>query len=445
MPDYPEGLITVLDSGQADFDSRLASLLARDLKMSGKDSKNVEQVVADIILDVRRRGDQALVELTGRFDRLPLADATDLEILPERADSICESVPTDLADAIRFAADRIGRYHEREIAHSWHMQEEDGTVLGQKVTPLDRVGVYVPGGKAAYPSSVLMTVIPARVAGVGEVIMTVPTPDGEINPAIQYAERYAGVDRIFTVGGAQAVAALAWGTETIPAVDKIVGPGNIYVATAKKQVFGKVGIDMIAGPSEVVVICDETADPDWVAMDLFAQAEHDEQAQSIAIAVGEGVADKVLSSIAGLLPEMERRDIIAAALRNQGAVGRTESLERAAEIANRIAPEHLELMVQDAGVLADSIRHAGAIFIGSHSAESLGDYCAGPNHVLPTSGTARFSSPLGVYDFQKRSSLIQASIKGASEMALRASVLARCEGLTAHARSAEYRLVGREA
>lgn len=445
MPEYPEDLITVLDSGQADFDSRLASLLARDSKKSGKDPKDVDQVVADIILDVRRRGDQALVELTSRFDRLPLADASDLEILPERADSICESVPPELADAIRFAADRIGRYHEREITHSWHMQEEDGTVLGQKVTPLDRVGVYVPGGKAAYPSSVLMTVIPARVAGVGEVIMTVPTPDGEINAAILYAAREAGVDRIFTVGGAQAVAALAWGTETIPAVDKIVGPGNIYVATAKKQVFGKVGIDMIAGPSEVVVICDETADPDWVAMDLFAQAEHDEQAQSIAIAVGEGVADKVLSSIARLLPEMERRDIIAAALHSQGAVVRTESPERAAEIANRIAPEHLELMVQDAGVLADSIRHAGAIFIGSHSAESLGDYCAGPNHVLPTSGTARFSSPLGVYDFQKRSSLIQASIKGASEMAVRASVLARCEGLTAHARSAEYRLGDREA
>ena len=445
MPDYPEDLITVLDSGQADFDSRLASLLARNSKISGKDSKDVDQVVADIILDVRRRGDRALVELTGIFDRLPLADASDLEILPERADSICESVSPELADAIRFAADRIGRYHEREIAHSWHMQEEDGTVLGQKVTPLDRVGVYVPGGKAAYPSSVLMTVIPARVAGVGEVIMTVPTPDGEINAAILYAAREAGVDRIFTVGGAQAVAALAWGTETIPAVDKIVGPGNIYVATAKKQVFGKVGIDMIAGPSEVVVICDETADPDWVAMDLFAQAEHDEQAQSIAIAVGEGVADKVLSSIVGLLPEMERRDIIAAALRSQGAVVRTESPERAAEIANRIAPEHLEIMVQDAGTLADSIRHAGAIFIGSHSAESLGDYCAGPNHVLPTSGTARFSSPLGVYDFQKRSSLIQASIKGASEMAVRASVLARCEGLTAHARSAEYRLGDREA
>lgn len=413
--------------------------------MSSKDTKDVEQVVADIILDVRKRGDRALVELTDRLDRLPLSDASGLEILPERADRICESVPPELADAIRFAANRIGRYHEREIAHSWHMQEEDGTVLGQKVTPLDRVGVYVPGGKAAYPSSVLMTVIPARVAGVGEVVMTVPTPDGEINPAILYAAREAGVDRIFTVGGAQAVAALAWGTETIPAVDKIVGPGNIYVATAKKQVFGKVGIDMIAGPSEVVVICDETADPDWVAMDLFAQAEHDEQAQSIAIAVGEGVADKVLSSIARLLPEMERRDIIAAALHSQGAVVRTESPERAAEIANRIAPEHLELMVQDAGVLADSIRHAGAIFIGSHSAESLGDYCAGPNHVLPTSGTARFSSPLGVYDFQKRSSLIQASIKGASEMAVRASVLARCEGLTAHARSAEYRLGRREA
>ena len=444
MPEFPEDLVTVLDSGQADFDSRLASLLERDAEMAGQASKDVEQVVAEIIQDVRERGDRALVELTGRFDRLPLADAADLEIPPERVHSICESVPPVLADAIRFAADRIRRYHEREIAHSWHMREDDGTMLGQKVTPLDRVGVYVPGGKAAYPSSVLMTVIPARVAGVGEVIMTVPTPGGEINPAILYAAREAGVDRIFTVGGAQAVAALAWGTETIPAVDKIVGPGNIFVATAKKQVFGKVGIDMIAGPSEVVVICDSTADPDWVAMDLFAQAEHDEQAQSIAIAVGEGVAEKVVSSIARLLPEMERRDIIAAALRGQGAVVRTDSPERAAEIANRIAPEHLELMVHDAGALADRIRHAGAIFIGSHSAESLGDYCAGPNHVLPTSGTARFSSPLGVYDFQKRSSLIQASVAGASQMARRASVLARCEGLTAHARSAEYRLQDRE-
>lgn len=438
-------MIAVLDSAQEDFGSRLDSLLERDAAMSGQASKDVERVVADIIRDVRDRGDRALLELTGRFDRLFPAEAAALEILPERVDRICESVSPGLADAIRFAADRIGRYHEQEVGRSWQMREDDGTVLGQKVTPLDRVGVYVPGGKAAYPSTVLMTVIPARVAGVGEVIMTVPTPDGEISPAVVFAAREAGVDRIFSVGGAQAVAALAWGTETIPAVDKIVGPGNIYVATAKRQVFGKVGIDMIAGPSEVVVICDETADPDWVAMDLFAQAEHDELAQSIAIAVGEGVADRVLSSIARLLPAMDRREIIAAALRGQGAVIRTDSREHAVGIANRIAPEHLELMVEDAGALAEGVRHAGAVFLGFHSAESLGDYCAGPNHVLPTSGTARFSSPLGVYDFQKRSSLIQASARGASEMALRASVLARSEGLTAHARSAEYRLQGRGA
>jgi histidinol dehydrogenase len=432
-------MIRILDWCDEGFDASLAALLERDSEASTTDLARVEEAVRAIIGDVRRRGDAALLELTGKFDRLEMDSGKSMEIHGPRADAICESVTGPQAEAIRFAALRIRRYHEQEVAQSWQMREDDGTVLGQKITPLDRVGVYVPGGKAAYPSSVLMTVIPARVAGVGEVIMTVPTPHGEINPAIIFAAREAGVDRIFTVGGAQAIAALAWGTETIPAVDKIVGPGNIYVATAKRQVFGKVGIDMIAGPSEVVVICDQSANPDWVAMDLFAQAEHDELAQSIAIAVGDGVAEAVTQSIGRLLPEMERHEIISAALQGQGAIIHTDSPERAAEIANRIAPEHLELMLRDPLPIVDRIRHAGAIFIGSHSAESLGDYCAGPNHVLPTSGTARFSSPLGVYDFQKRSSLIHASVSGAVAMGRHASILARCEGLTAHARSAEYR------
>ncbi len=433
-------MIRILDSAQADFEAALTSLLERDAGTDASNGVDVEQVVADILADVRLRGDQALMEYTRQFDQFPLSQALEMEILPDRRARICASVSPELADALRFAAGRIRRYHEQEVSHSWQMTESDGTVLGQKVTPLDRVGVYVPGGKAAYPSSVLMTVIPAKVAGVGEVIMTVPTPAGVIHPAIMYAAQEAGVDRIFSVGGAQAVAALAWGTATIPAVDKIVGPGNVYVATAKKQVFGQVGIDLIAGPSEVVVICDETANPDWVAMDLFAQAEHDELAQSIAIAVGDEVATAVASSVERWLPQMERRDIIATALQGQGAIIRTESVERAAMIANRIAPEHLELMVGDAEGLAGQIRHAGAIFLGPHSAESLGDYCAGPNHVLPTSGTARFSSPLGVADFQKRSSLIQVSAAGAAPMARTAATMARSEGLTAHARSAEFRL-----
>ena len=440
MPDLESFNIRILDADDVGFDRALNALLERETGAGTSELESVEKTVADIIADIRRRGDEALLEYTNRFDRVSVNHPGELEISPERAAALCADVSADLADAIRFAAERIRRYHEKEVNRSWRMEEEDGTVLGQNITPLDRVGVYVPGGKASYPSSVLMTVIPARVAGVGEVIMTVPTPDGEINPAIILAAREAGVDRIFTVGGAQAVAALAWGTATVPGVDKIVGPGNIYVATAKKQVFGKVGIDMIAGPSEVAVICDESADPDWVAMDLFAQAEHDELAQSIAIAIGEDVADSIATSIMGQLPTMERRDIIAAALKGQGAVIRVRSREQAASIANRIAPEHLEIITREPLVMMDDIRHAGAIFVGSHSAESLGDYCAGPNHVLPTSGTARFSSPLGVYDYQKRSSVIHVSPAGANEMAARASVLARCEGLTAHARSAEYRL-----
>ena len=432
-------MIRTLDSNDAGFNASLTALLERDNESSSVDLSRIERSVVDIISDVRDRGDDALLELTAKYDQLLLADASALEVDEERAEALCESVSGPVAEAIRFAASRIRHYHQQEVSRSWQIRENDGTVLGQKITPLDRVGVYVPGGKAAYPSSVLMTVIPARVADVGEVIMTVPTPNGEINPALIFAAREAGVDRIFTIGGAQAIAAMAWGTRTIPAVDKIVGPGNIFVATAKRQVFGKVGIDMIAGPSEVVVICDQTANPDWVAMDLFAQAEHDEHAQSIAIVIGDTMAQAVIQAIGKRLPEMERREIITAALDGQGAIIRVDTLDQAVEIANRIAPEHLELMVANAEELIDRIRHAGAIFVGSHSAESLGDYCAGPNHVLPTSGTARFSSPLGVYDFQKRSSLIIASQSGASVMAKHASTLARCEGLTAHARSADYR------
>ncbi len=345
-----------------------------------------------------------------------------------------------MREALQQAATRITDYHSREVSQSWQFEEANGNILGQKITALDRVGVYVPGGKAAYPSSVLMTVIPARVAGVGEVVMTVPTPRGEVNEVVLAAAALAGVDRVFTIGGAQAIAALAYGTTTVPAVDKIVGPGNIYVATAKKLVFGKVGIDMIAGPSEVVVICDDQADPDWVAMDLFAQAEHDELAQSIAITNSREMAVAIEASIEKLLPQMERQQIISKALDQQGAVIVVDSLDQAVQVSNRIAPEHLELMVEDAESLLYQIRHAGAIFIGRYSAESLGDYCAGPNHVLPTAGTARFSSPLGVYDFQKRSSLIHCSASGGHELAAIASKLARCEGLTGHARSAEYRL-----
>ncbi len=429
-------MIRILNSEHAEFQLQLNELLDRDQKQD----LEVERVVSEIIESVKTRGDQALTELTVQFDGFPVENIKTLELSSNRIDSIVRQVGEDVASAIDQAADRIRHYHEKELQHSWSYQEASGSTLGQKLVALDRVGVYVPGGKAAYPSSVLMTAIPARVAGVGEVIMTVPTPGGEVNPAVIRAAKIAGADRIFTVGGAQAIAALAFGTESVPAVDKIVGPGNTYVAAAKKQVFGKVGIDMIAGPSEVVVICDHTINPDWVAMDMFAQAEHDELAQSIAITDSSAVVDALQESIHRMLPEMERREIIESALTRQGAIIKVSSMAQAIEISNRIAPEHLELMVVNAESLVDQIRHAGAIFIGPHSAESLGDYCAGPNHVLPTAGTARFSSPLGTADFQKRCSLIQASQSGADEMARIASVLARCEGLTAHARSAEYRI-----
>lgn len=435
----PAGAVSIarLDHEATDFEGHLSRLLDRE---SGQDLE-IENTVREIIAGVRSGGDRALIDYTNRLDRLSVGSMDELILGAERIAALVGEVAEPVKRAIDTAATRIRAYHQQEVLRSWRFEEADGTLLGQNILPLDRVGIYVPGGLAAYPSSVLMTAIPARVAGVGEVIMTVPVPDGAINAAVIYAATVAGVDRIFTVGGAQAVAALAYGTETVPAVDKIVGPGNSYVATAKRLVFGKVGIDMIAGPSEVVVICDDTANPDWVAMDLFAQAEHDEMAQSIAITNSASMADRIQAAVDRLLPEMERSAIIRSALASQGAIITVPSLSVAARLSNRIAPEHLELMVEDAEGLATRIRHAGAIFVGANSAESLGDYCAGPNHVLPTSGTARFSSPLGVYDYQKRTSVIQASKQGANEMAGIASVLARTEGLTAHARSAEFRIM----
>lgn len=424
-----------LDAAAPGFEAAFDALLSR-----GEEAEeSVTTVVMDIIKRVRRDGDAALVEYTERFDRVDVARAGDLELDVRHLDEALTRIPPAEREALDNAAARIHGYHARQVQASWSYEEPDGTRLGQRVTPLDRVGLYVPGGKAAYPSTVLMNAIPAKVAGVAELVLTVPTPDGEFNDLVLAAARIAGVDRVFRIGGAQAVAALAYGTGTVPRVDKIVGPGNIYVATAKRLVFGQVGIDMIAGPSEVVIVADDSVDPDWAAMDLFAQAEHDELAQSILISTDHGYLDRVAASIERLLPGMERRDIIEAALAGQGALVAVPDLERAAELVNRIAPEHLELLMRDADGFIDRVRHAGAIFVGPYSAEALGDYCAGPNHVLPTAGTARFSSPLGVYDFQKRTSVIACSQEGARAMARTASVLARAESLTAHARSAEYR------
>ena len=425
-----------LSSRQADFDNALAQLLAWDDSVDA----SVGETVRHILRDIRERGDEALLTYTERFDGVRAGSVEELEISQERMQAALAKIPTEQRTALQAAADRVRDYHERQAQASWRYEDDDGTVLGQQVLPLDRAGLYVPGGKAAYPSSVLMNAIPAKVAGVAEVIMVVPTPKGEVNDLVLAAAAVSGVDRVFTVGGAQAVGALAYGTATIPAVDKIVGPGNIFVATAKREVFGTVGIDMIAGPSEILVICDGQTDPDWVAMDLFSQAEHDEQAQSILVCPDGTYLDRVEASIRRLLPEMERSDIIARSLADRGALILVEDLEDAARVSNRVAPEHLELSVADPEALLPLIRHAGAIFMGRYTAEALGDYCAGPNHVLPTSGTARFSSPLGVYDFQKRSSLIGFSAKGADRMGRVASVLARGEGLTAHARSAEYRI-----
>ena len=402
--------------------------------------QDVHAVVADIIERIRRQGDEAILQLTRDLDRLDVRSARELKVPVGESERILARINPKLRLALENAAERIRAYHQRQLLQSWEYVEQDGTRLGQKVTALDRVGIYVPGGKAAYPSSVLMNAIPARIAGVKEIIMTVPTPGGEVNDGVLAAAAVAEVDQIFYVGGAQAIAALAYGTETIPPVDKIVGPGNTYVATAKKLVFGQVGIDMFAGPSEVVVYCDASVDPNWVAMDLCAQAEHDELAQAIVISTDGNMLDRVCLALNDLVPTLERANIVKVALQGQSGLIQVEDMHEAARVINRIAPEHLQLMVADPRSMVDSIRHAGAIFIGSYSAEALGDYCVGPNHVLPTSGTARFSSALGVYDFQKRTSLIECSQPGASELADTASTLARAESLTAHARSAEYRM-----
>jgi len=428
--------IRTLTTSDEGFDSQLDELLAWE---SVSDA-NVQQVVAQVITDIRSRGDAALLEYTSRFDSWQPDGMDGMEVSHSRLEQAWLGLPEDKRSALQHAADRIRSYAECQKMESWSYTEDDGTLLGQQVTPLDRVGIYVPGGKAAYPSSVLMNAIPAKVAGVPEVIMAVPTPGGILNELVLAAAHVSGVDRVFTMGGAQAVAALAYGTETISAVDKVVGPGNIYVATAKRSVFGQVGIDMVAGPSEILVICDGKTDPDWIAMDLFSQAEHDEDAQSILICPDADFLRDVHESIERLLPSMEREEIITAALRERGAFILCKDMDEACDLANRIAPEHLELSVAEPQAMAAKIRHAGAIFMGRHSSEPLGDYCAGPNHVLPTSRTARFSSPLGVYDFQKRTSMIMASERGADTLGRTASVLARGEGLTAHARAAEYRL-----
>ena len=423
-------------SADADFKQRLDDLLAFE---SAQD-ESVDRTVAAILADVKARGDAAVVEYTNRFDRLAVKSIAELELTRSELQQALDDLPKDQRDALEAAARRVRSYHERQPLQSWQYEEADGTLLGQKVTPLDRVGLYVPGGKASYPSSVLMNAIPAKVAGVKELIMVVPTPGGERNPLVLAAAALAGVDRVFCVGGAQAVGALAYGTQTVSQVDKIVGPGNAYVAAAKRRVFGVVGIDMVAGPSEILVICDGKTDPDWVAMDLFSQAEHDELAQSILLCPDASYLERVVASIEKLLPTMSRQSVIRASLENRGALIKVRDLEEACAIANRIAPEHLELSLADAESWVEKINHAGAIFIGPYTSESLGDYCAGPNHVLPTSGSARFSSPLGVYDFQKRSSLIRVSQAASKVLGGIASTLAKGEGLPAHARSADYRV-----
>ena len=427
--------ITRLDSRQAGFREALDKLLAWE---SVSDDA-VVNATAEILEAVRTGGDRALLEYSRRFDAVEAASVADLEIPPARLERAHGEIGAADREALELAAARIRAYAERQKLDSWQYTEDDGTLLGQQVTPLDSAGLYVPGGKAAYPSSVLMNAVPATVAGVGQLVMVVPTPGGELNELVLAAAHIAGVDRVFGIGGAQAVAALAYGTETVPAVDKIVGPGNIYVATAKRMVFGRVGIDMVAGPSEILVVCDGRTDPDWIAMDLFSQAEHDEDAQAILLSPDGEFLDRVQQSIERLLGEMPRRGIIDKSLSARGALIQVRDLAEAVEVANVIAPEHLELSVDNAAEMARSIRHAGAIFLGRYTAEALGDYCAGPNHVLPTSRSARFSSPLGVYDFQKRSSLIGCSAAGAAELGRVASRLARGEGLVAHARSAEFR------
>jgi histidinol dehydrogenase len=431
--------VRVLRTVDTDFDAQFERLR----HWSADVDQAVEERVAQILDDVRRRGDAAVLEYTARFDGVTASSVAALEIgRPELAAALDAITPAQ-RQALEAAAARVRRYHERQLdacGRSWSYRDDDGTLLGQKVTPVDKVGIYVPGGKAAYPSSVLMNAVPARVAGVGEIVMAVPTPRGERNPLVLAAAFVAGVHRVFTLGGAQAVAALAYGTATVPRVDKITGPGNAYVASAKRRVFGQVGIDMIAGPSEILVIADGSTPPEWVAMDLFSQAEHDELAQSLLLCPDAGYVARVQAEIERLLPSMPRRDIIRASLEGRGALIVTRSLEEACELSNRIAPEHLEVCAQDPHRIEPLLRHAGAIFLGAFTSESLGDYCAGPNHVLPTSGTARFSSPLGVYDFQKRSSLIEVSAAGADALGRIAAELADGEGLPAHAEAARLRL-----
>jgi histidinol dehydrogenase len=428
--------VTRLDSQQPDFQAALQRLLS----FSAETDRGISNAVDEILAAVRARGDAAVLEYTARFDRLPAANMTALELPQSRLAAALKGLPAELEKSLRAAADRIRVYHERQLQSSWTYTEADGTVLGQQVTPLDRVGLYVPGGKAAYPSSVLMNAIPAKVAGVQELIMVVPTPDGVQNELVLAAAAVSGVDRVFTIGGAQAVGALAYGTDTVPQVDKIVGPGNAYVAEAKRRVFGIVGIDMIAGPSEILVICDGQTNPDWIAMDLFSQAEHDELAQSILISPDAAFLDAVAASIDRLLPTLPRHEVIRTSIGNRAGLIRCRDLDEAAAISNVVAPEHLELSVADPEAMLPKIKHAGAIFMGRMTCEAIGDYCAGPNHVLPTSRTARFSSPLGVYDFQKRSSLIHVSAAGARSLGAIAAALAYGEGLQAHARSAEYRM-----
>ncbi|GDX60090.1 MAG: Histidinol dehydrogenase [Nitrosomonadaceae bacterium] len=424
-----------LSSTDVDFDTALKKLLA----FEDSQDAEIDITVNTIIADIKKRGDEALLEYTRRFDHLDATSVGQLELPKERLQKALLELPVAQRKPLEQAAERVRRYHEKQLSKSWSYTEPNGTMLGQKITPLDRVGLYVPGGKASYPSSVLMNAIPAKVAGVGELIMVVPTPGGEKNELVLAAAAICEVDRVFTLGGAQAVAALAYGTVTVPQVDKIVGPGNAYVAAAKRRVFGVVGIDMIAGPSEILVICDGKTNPDWIAMDLFSQAEHDEMAQAILLSPDAAFIEAVATSLARQLPIMPRQAVIRTSLQNRGALIQVCDLDEACAIANRIGPEHLELSVEQPEKWVEKIRHAGAIFLGRYTSEALGDYCAGPNHVLPTSRTARFSSPLGVYDFQKRSSIIQVSAQGAAELGEIAATLARGEGLQAHAMSAEYR------
>jgi histidinol dehydrogenase len=425
-----------LDTKTDNFETELRQLLA----WQSVSDEDVVKTVKDILHAVRTQGDAALLNYTQKFDKLQVQTGSELKVSAQRIQQALDNLDAKQRDALEKAAARVRSYHEHQKQDSWQYEEADGTILGQQVTALDKVGLYVPGGKAAYPSSVLMNAIPAKVAGVENIIMVVPAPNGELNDMVLAAAMIAGVDQIFTIGGAQAVAALTYGTETVPRVDKIVGPGNIYVATAKSLVFGTVGIDMIAGPSEILVVCDGQTNPDWIAMDLFSQAEHDEQAQSILLCPDANFIESVQASMNTLLADMPRADIITTSINERGALIKVQDLDDAIRVANIIAPEHLELSIADPQTWAKKVRHAGAIFMGRYTAEALGDYCAGPNHVLPTSQTARFSSPLGVYDFQKRSSLIMCSDKGAHVLGQTASVLAHGEGLTAHARSAEYRI-----